>query len=741
MSEILSNIVLQPINSTFVAETNALNVNPEAIQLNIFTAGSPGAGQSSNGELLYNNLNNIDGLPNAVVTGNTLRFTNLANLKINGGTNSYFLQTDGTGNLTWAVYPGNISGNSAPGGANTQIQYNDGGNTFGGSAGFTFDKTSNAVYMPGDLWVTGNINGNIVPNYANFAGTAFSVAGGNVSGPVSNAAYADNAGFATNANYAAYAGNANIANTAGTVTTNAQPNITSVGTLTSLSVNGTITAVAVTANTGVFTGNGSGLSSIAGANVTGTVGNATTATTAGTVTTNAQPNITSLGILTTLRLNEDIVVLGNGANANATGLGVSIGYGAGATNPGYDAIAIGDGAGGINQGSTAMALGVASGRTNQGSNSIAIGPNAGHYYQGFYSVAIGASAGATNQANNTVVLNATGANLNGATANAFYVKPIRTNITGNSLYYDVTTGEISYGVINAVTANTVTDNAQPNITSVGTLTSLATNGAITANGAISANGTMTAVNITANTGIFTGNGIGLTNIAGANVTGRVANANIANIANAVSWGTNVAIGNNANVNATAIAIGTNTQARANGISIGAGAGGAVGLETAPQNNTIIINATGANMTTNGSGNICMIKPIANVISPTANTSGNILFYNRSTGEIKSGDLGYYVGTITANTVSEASQPAITSLGTLTNLTVTGNISGGNLIATGQTIKSGTANSATIGTATSAGLGARKIVTDATAVTFQSIYSGGGANIVPVYSDGTNWRIG
>lgn len=90
------------------------------------------------------------------------------------------------------------------------------------------------------------------------------------------------------------------ATTAGTVTTAAQGNITSVGTLTSLGVNGTVTAVAFTANTGVFTGNGSGLSALAGANVTGTVANATyavsagSATTAGTVTTAAQPNITSV---------------------------------------------------------------------------------------------------------------------------------------------------------------------------------------------------------------------------------------------------------------------------------------------------------------------------------------------------------------------------------------------------------------------------------------------------------------
>ena len=33
------------------------------------------------------------------------------------------------------------------------------------------------------------------------------------------------------------------------------------------------------------------------------------------------------------------------------------------------------------------------------------------------------------------------------------------------------------------------------------------------------------------------------------------------------------------------------------------------------------------------------------------------------------------------------------------------------------------------------------VTDATATTFASIVAGSGANIVPVYSDGTNWLIG
>lgn len=38
-------------------------------------------------------------------------------------------------------------------------------------------------------------------------------------------------------------------------------------------------------------------------------------------------------------------------------------------------------------------------------------------------------------------------------------------------------------------------------------------------------------------------------------------------------------------------------------------------------------------------------------------------------------------------------------------------------------------------------GGRVFVTDANATTFASIVAGGGANIVPAYSDGANWRIG
>jgi hypothetical protein len=44
-------------------------------------------------------------------------------------------------------------------------------------------------------------------------------------------------------------------------------------------------------------------------------------------------------------------------------------------------------------------------------------------------------------------------------------------------------------------------------------------------------------------------------------------------------------------------------------------------------------------------------------------------------------------------------------------------------------------------AVDAGVGARSFVTNATAPTFGSTVAGAGAVKVPVYSDGTNWKVG
>jgi hypothetical protein len=49
--------------------------------------------------------------------------------------------------------------------------------------------------------------------------------------------------------------------------------------------------------------------------------------------------------------------------------------------------------------------------------------------------------------------------------------------------------------------------------------------------------------------------------------------------------------------------------------------------------------------------------------------------------------------------------------------------------------------ASLPSAVTSGAGARAFVTDATSHTFHAAPVGGGAQIVPVYSDGTIWRIG
>jgi hypothetical protein len=58
----------------------------------------------------------------------------------------------------------------------------------------------------------------------------------------------------------------------------------------------------------------------------------------------------------------------------------------------------------------------------------------------------------------------------------------------------------------------------------------------------------------------------------------------------------------------------------------------------------------------------------------------------------------------------------------------------------QQLESDTYTVATL-PAASSNKGARYMVSDATATTFWSVVVGGGANLVPVMSDGTSWRIG
>ena len=108
--------------------------------------------------------------------------------------------------------------------------------------------------------------------------------------------------------------NVRIAASGGNVTTSVAGNANVVVvTGTGLNVAGTLNA------TGVITGNGNGLSSLVGANVTGQVGNALVA---GTVYTNAQPNITSVGLLTSLSVgpNSSITLTGTSGFVRANSI-------------------------------------------------------------------------------------------------------------------------------------------------------------------------------------------------------------------------------------------------------------------------------------------------------------------------------------------------------------------------------------------------------------------------------------
>jgi hypothetical protein len=118
----------------------------------------------------YGTIQN-DTIGNATIANTTISnigniSIGVANLHISGGSNGYVLQTDGTGNLTWTAQTGG-SGNGTPGGANTQIQFNDAG-TFGGSPNFTYNNTTGNINLTGNL-----VSGNLYADAYYIGGTAF----------------------------------------------------------------------------------------------------------------------------------------------------------------------------------------------------------------------------------------------------------------------------------------------------------------------------------------------------------------------------------------------------------------------------------------------------------------------------------------------------------------------------------------------------------------------------------------
>ena len=252
-----SGVVVGNVNNDYVLANTVLTNNLRYANGQSFIPGSNTQllfnnnvciGASAN--LTFNSTTNYLTTTNLNVTGET-SLGDIANVSILGGLNGYVLQTDGLGTLTWTASGGNGGGNGSPGGSNTQVQFNDAG-TFAGDAGFTYDQNTNILTV-------------FQANAVTFVG--------NLTGIASNAT------------------------TANTVTYSSQPNITSVGTLINLNVAGEVIA-------GSFSGDGGNLSNLTAANLVGSVPLAVK------VTSNAQPNITSVGNLVSL------VVTGNSTAGN-----------------------------------------------------------------------------------------------------------------------------------------------------------------------------------------------------------------------------------------------------------------------------------------------------------------------------------------------------------------------------------------------------------------------------------------
>lgn len=415
-----------PFRVTVGGTANVLQVNNSGTEVAVTGSMSVSGGFDNN--IDFNSTSNLGPVSNVTVTG---------------GVDGAFLSTDGAGTLTWdtaTLVPAQ--------GADTQIIFNDGGTTYAGNTGLTFNKTSGNVAIPGNLAVTSSVSGTTLE---------------------------------------------------GSLLTNAQPNITSVGTLTSLILSGNLNTnsdlitnagnITIASGTGSFIGNGAGLTNITGANVS-EVPLATLATTATTANAVAGANVT--GEVPFAQVANSV------AGANVSGE--------------------------VDFAATANAV--------DGSNVSGVVSTA--------TVATTVSAAAQSNITSVGTLsslsvtgNVSAGNVSGAGGVFTYVSGDGANLT--AIDGQQVTGEVDFAQVansvaganvsgtvalatsatSATTSGTVTTSAQPNITSVGTLTVLGVNGIVTAQ------------SFTANTGLFNGDGGGLSNVAAANISGVVANATYA----------------------------------------------------------------------------------------------------------------------------------------------------------------------------------------------------------------------
>ena len=219
----------------------------------VTTAAQPNI--TSVGSLTGLTISNATGIVNFTTSAN-VTLGAVGNLHISGGTANYVLQTDGAGTLTWAAQSGGggSTSNISNGTSNVSIA------TSGGNVTTSVAGNANIIVVTGTgVNVAGTLNatGNLTAGNISASGSGGNITNANV---ISANLFVGSGANLTSLTGANITGTVPLATTAGTVTTAAQPNITSVGTLTSLAVTGNITSGnanlgnLVTAN--FFTGNG-----------------------------------------------------------------------------------------------------------------------------------------------------------------------------------------------------------------------------------------------------------------------------------------------------------------------------------------------------------------------------------------------------------------------------------------------------------------------------------------------------
>jgi len=703
--------------------------------------------------------------------------------------------------------------------------------------------------------LTDIVGANVTGEVTN-AATANAVAGANVSGEVSFA------GIANSVAGGNVTGTVATATSALTVTEGAQTAITSVGTLSALTVTANVSAGNVNGTGGVFTyvsGDGANLTSLTGSEVTGTV---PLATTAGTVSTAAQPNITSVGTLSSVLVGTDAdtddfpnaVQIVATPDSGFSGTAARIGLAAEATGDSANTTQMAIGLYGVSQANGATrgtgVYGYGSVvSTNDTGASTGVRGVAGDTHASGYNIGLLGSASNSaignyalylqegdigtieNSHNWDLVDNDAGALTFSSTgkANVFLIETTNNaegiattgylNVTGNitataglitdNLYYangnpwdlqqpagsntqvifndggdfgadstftfDKDTNILSATTVTATTLNgSIGTASQTGITQVGTLGSLdvtnnilagnvfansGTIGAGTLTGTISTAaqtnitsvGTLGELDVTANVdagnvnatgGVFTyvsGDGANLTAITGQNVSGEVDFAQVANSVAGANVSGEVDFADVANSVAGANVSGeVGFAAVANSVA-GANVSGTVALATLAADATSANAVAGANV----SGAVSFATT-ANAVAG-ANVSGEVSFAATANAVAGANVSGQVSDSATADsatiaaTVTTAAQPNITSVGTLSGLSVTGTITGsvsGSASTAGTVTTAAQPNITSVGTLSSITTSGN-VDTTANVVTDDIIGKTGGVTITAI---GTNQPI-